>query len=146
MKIRNIQLRKELDLDTLKSHIKRFFNFLKNRSKSQYINIQLGFWLAKGNDLKRKDVSINLGTKHIINIESNEEQNWYIDYIINQYNNEPLIRDDSSYIVSNISFDYIDASQDEYDNYIKKILNDCMEKDSKLEISDVKNIKSNKFK
>ena len=107
---KKIYLRARLNSSNLKYHIKNFFklNIEFELYTSEYINLQTNFGVNK------ISTPNPLGTNFVININNDEEKDYYINYLINQFKK---IGKKDILKINIISFNFNPATKKEYENF-----------------------------
>lgn len=111
MKIKIVILRKKLNLESFKLHLRRLYIYLNKNIKSRYVSIQT--MVSK----KNSNHTTLLGKRFILDLESYEEKKFYIDYVTSIY-----VESDNVSNLKSIRFQYIESSETQYDSFIKEII------------------------
>ena len=113
MKVKTIKLRTKISLDSIKNHVKRLFVYFSNNLKSEYVSIQSHL-------VTNQNETISLGKTFIIDMESGDEKKYYNDYLTKSFLE---LKDLKLHKLNTIKFYYVETDKNEYDNFVKNILN-----------------------
>ena len=118
MKTKIIKFRSVVNAELLRKHIRRFFIYLSNQTKSQYIDIHstITYDIVGG-----YTENLQLSQRFIINMDANDEKRYYNEYIISKYQKSDISKD-KSIKLREIQFHYIETNEDEYDNFIRNLI------------------------
>ena len=115
MKQYKVFLRRLISTTTLRLNIRRY---LKQINLSQFVCIQTKFML-NGN----KEPTQSLGRKFILDLNNNDDREFYFSYLIEQYNTKYVNNHNPSKITG-ICFNCTISNKEEYTNFINKINQD----------------------